>query len=138
MSELPPGFLLILGALLLPQLRRELQKVWMVALPVLSFVHLMVCHPVGHTVTWNLFGMELVPVHLDGLSRVVKFLTILLLLSGYEIPIISFFFATRQQQPYHNEDRCTQDADGNHYCLRFTFWVHDWGRRRFHSLPNLY
>ena len=41
MSSLPPGTLLILGALLIPLLRGKVRQGWLVVLPVLSFLHLL-------------------------------------------------------------------------------------------------
>ena len=40
-DSLPPGALLIVGALLFPALRGRLQQVWLVLLPVASFLHLL-------------------------------------------------------------------------------------------------
>ncbi|MEM9291216.1 MAG: Na(+)/H(+) antiporter subunit D [Acidobacteriota bacterium] len=69
---LPPGSLLILGALLLPLLRGRLLQGYLVALPVLSLGHLLLT-PVfdpSAAVTWSVLGLELNPVRLDGLSRI--------------------------------------------------------------------
>ncbi len=41
MTDLPPGGLLILGALLFPVLRGRLRQAWLVLLPVASFLHLL-------------------------------------------------------------------------------------------------
>jgi multicomponent Na+:H+ antiporter subunit D len=64
-----PGIVLILGALLLPVLKGNLRKVALVALPILSFVHLMGL-PDDYTLNVALFGLNLELVRVDKLSMV--------------------------------------------------------------------
>ena len=46
-DHLPPGSLLIIGALLVPLLRGRLQQGWMLLLTVLSALHLLIFLPAG-------------------------------------------------------------------------------------------
>ncbi len=69
MSSLPPGTLLILGALAVPFLQGRARQGWMLLLPVLSYLHLNGL-PADHTTTAMLFDMELTPVRVDRLSMV--------------------------------------------------------------------
>ena len=69
MSSLPPGTLLMLGALLVPFLRGLPLRAWILVVPVVSFLHLMVL-PLGTHSELQLFGMTLTPVRIDALSRV--------------------------------------------------------------------
>lgn len=69
MSSLPPGMILILGALLVPWLRSREQRICLLALPILSAIHLMFFVSAG-TVTFEFFGHTLTPVHVDKLSLV--------------------------------------------------------------------
>ena len=70
-ASLPPGSLLVLGALLLPLLRRwePLRRAWLLLLPLLSLAHLLSL-PLGTTVEWQVAGLDLEPIRVDGLSRV--------------------------------------------------------------------
>ncbi len=69
MSSLPPGSLLILGALLFPALRGRLRQAWLLLLPVASFAHLL---SLGDGTLWQLevFDYSLTPVRVDRLSLV--------------------------------------------------------------------
>jgi multicomponent Na+:H+ antiporter subunit D len=69
MSSLPPGTLLILGALAVPFLQGRARQGWMLLLPILSYLHLNGM-PADHTTTAMLFDMELTPVRVDRLSMV--------------------------------------------------------------------
>jgi multicomponent Na+:H+ antiporter subunit D len=70
MTSLPPGIILIFGALLLPFLPSVLRKVGLVGLPVLSFAHLWM-FPEGYTWQMQLFGeYTLTPIRVDALSLV--------------------------------------------------------------------
>jgi len=69
LAWLPPGSLLMLGALLVPLLRGRLRQAWWLALPLLSMAHLLSL-PVGTTVQLDLFDYTLVPVRVDRLSMV--------------------------------------------------------------------
>jgi multicomponent Na+:H+ antiporter subunit D len=69
MNSLPPGFILLFGALLLPLVPSLARKIGLVALPVLSFAHLWMM-PEGHTTTLELFNYTLTPIRVDKLSLV--------------------------------------------------------------------
>jgi len=66
---LPPGAILILGGLLVPLLPGRLKPWAGVVLPVLGFVHLLALDK-GFVRTLVVFGYELTPVRVDGLSLV--------------------------------------------------------------------
>jgi len=61
--------ILILGSLLVPLLRGKLRQAWMLALPILSWLHL-IGLPEGNLIELDLFGYALNPVRIDGLSLV--------------------------------------------------------------------
>lgn len=71
-DSLPPGTILLLGGLLVPLLRGKLQSAFLLALPVLSFLHLLhfagAPEPVLTELTF--FGYTLHPVRIDRLSLV--------------------------------------------------------------------
>ena len=68
-ESLPPGLLLIVGALLIPLLRGRALQVYMLALPVVGFWHITAL-PDGATVTFELFETyELVILRNDRLAR---------------------------------------------------------------------
>jgi len=66
-DSLPPGAILIVGALLLPLLKGRLQQAAFLALPLLSGLHLLSI-PAGTEVTTEIFGYELMPVRVDTLA----------------------------------------------------------------------
>ena len=68
-SSLPPGMVLIIGALLLSLLRGRVQQVALLVLPVLSALHLL-CLPHDVSMSREAFGLQLTLVHIDGLSLV--------------------------------------------------------------------
>ena len=70
MVSVPPGLILVLGCLLLPLLRGRWKKSALVALPVLSFIHLLFYFPDGTRMDFELFGYSLLPVHVDSLNLV--------------------------------------------------------------------
>lgn len=78
-NALPPAFVLILGALLVPLLRGRLKQAWMLLLPVLSFVNLLSI-PEGTHWAFSFMGYELALGHLDRLS----------LIFGYIFHLIAF------------------------------------------------
>jgi multicomponent Na+:H+ antiporter subunit D len=66
---LPPGAILILGGMLIPLLHSRV-KAWAgVVLPVVGFIHLLALEK-GFVRTIQVFGYELTPVRVDGLSLV--------------------------------------------------------------------
>jgi multicomponent Na+:H+ antiporter subunit D len=69
MSSLPPGFLLLLGAVVVPLLRGRVRSAYLLALPVLSFVHLLLI-PQGEYLQFELFDYTLTPVRIDALALV--------------------------------------------------------------------
>ncbi len=73
MTELPPATVMMLGALLLPLLRGRLQSIYMVALPLLSFVHLLQFSP-GTYGRIEFFDYALACVRVDKLSLVFGYI----------------------------------------------------------------
>lgn len=73
MAELPPGLILIFGALLVPLFRGHLRNAYMLALPILGFYGLFQIEPGMH---WPLsvFGYTLAPVRVDSLSLVFGYI----------------------------------------------------------------
>ena len=69
-DRLPPGSLLILGALLVPLLRGRMQQVWMLLLTALSGLHLLIFLPEGTQLELQLFHYALTPIRIDRLSLV--------------------------------------------------------------------
>ena len=71
LQGLPPGSLLILGALALPFLRRieGLRRAWLLLVPLASAWHLSTL-PLGTTFSFEVAGLQLTPVRVDALSRV--------------------------------------------------------------------
>lgn len=69
LGALPPGSLLMLGALLLLAMRGRAMQVAALFLPLLSAWHLLSL-PEGHSTTLSLFGQALVPTRVDRLSLV--------------------------------------------------------------------
>ncbi|MEM8792947.1 MAG: Na(+)/H(+) antiporter subunit D [Pseudomonadota bacterium] len=68
-SELSPGLILILGALLIPFLPGKLKVIWVVALPVLGLLQALSLEP-GLSGQIEVMGLELTTIRLDGLSRI--------------------------------------------------------------------
>ncbi len=66
---LPPGAILILGGMLVPLLPRRVKPWAGVVFPVLGFIHLLALEK-GFVQTLVVFGYELTPVRVDGLSLV--------------------------------------------------------------------
>ena len=69
MSSLPPATFLILGALLIPLLRGRVLSAYVLALPVLSFAHLLSL-PTGVSHEMSIFDYRLTLVRIDKLSLV--------------------------------------------------------------------
>ena len=96
MTELPPGLLLIVGAVIVPLIPRVMRNAYMLALPVIGFWGLLII-PEGVHFSFDIFGYTLSPVRVDGLS----------LLFGYIFHIaaaISIIFA------FHIKDTAQQMA----------------------------
>ena len=96
MIELPPGLLLIVGAVIVPLIPRVMRNAYMLALPIIGFWGLLII-PEGVHFSFDIFGYTLSPVRVDGLS----------LLFGYIFHIaaaISIIFA------FHIKDTVQQMA----------------------------
>jgi multicomponent Na+:H+ antiporter subunit D len=83
LQHLPPGTIIMLGALLIPFLPRKLQGWGAVVLPLLSAGHLLGYFSDGFTWTIDVMGNELMPIRVDKLS----------LLFGYIFHIAGFLSA---------------------------------------------
>ena len=73
MTELPPGLLLILGALPVALLRGWARNAVALAIPVVSAAHLFSL-PEGIPLTYSFFGLEATPVRIDRLSLVFGYI----------------------------------------------------------------
>ena len=71
-EALPPGMVLILGALLVPLLSGRARQAYMLLLPVLGFVQVVLL-PAGFVSSVQMFGYELTLVKVDQLSRVFAY-----------------------------------------------------------------
>jgi multicomponent Na+:H+ antiporter subunit D len=69
-DSLPPGMILIVGALIVPLLRGRLQQAALLLLPILSALHLVIFLPAGTSIGLEYFGYQLTPIHIDRLSLV--------------------------------------------------------------------
>ena len=69
-ANLPPGIILIVGALLLPLLKGRLRQLWWLLLPVASFAHLLLYLPAGSELSISVFDYELTLFRIDRLSLV--------------------------------------------------------------------
>ncbi len=69
LTHIPPGLILVIGALLLPLLPLAGRRIALVALPLLSGLHLLAI-PEGTELTFHLFEYVLEPVRVDRLSLV--------------------------------------------------------------------
>ncbi|MCP4037594.1 MAG: Na(+)/H(+) antiporter subunit D, partial [bacterium] len=65
---LPPGWILMLGALLVPLLRGPVRQAWMLALPVVGLLQVMGL-PLGSEITASFFDYELELMRFDALAR---------------------------------------------------------------------
>ena len=81
MTSLPPGLILILGALAVPLLRGWLRSGYVLALPVLSFLHL-VSLPHGTYLELDYFGLDIALVRVDRLSLVFGYIFHIAILLG--------------------------------------------------------
>jgi multicomponent Na+:H+ antiporter subunit D len=78
---LPPGAILILGGMLIPLLHSRV-KAWAgVVLPVVGFIHLLALEK-GFVRTIQVFGYELTPVRVDGLSLVFGYVFFIAAIMG--------------------------------------------------------
>ncbi|MEM7586823.1 MAG: Na(+)/H(+) antiporter subunit D [Acidobacteriota bacterium] len=72
-ASLPPGWILIVGALAIPLLKGRLQAAWMLLLPVLGFAQLLQLEH-GSTGQLQLLGYELTLMRVDRLSLVFGYI----------------------------------------------------------------
>ncbi len=70
MANLPPGSLIVLGALLVPLMRGRLRQLWTVGIPVASLLHLLLAFEDGSTLSMRFFDQPLTPIRVDRLSLV--------------------------------------------------------------------
>jgi len=73
LASLPPGLLLILGALVVPLLKGPVRAGWMLLLPVAGLLHLLVLQP-SVPFAVPLFGAALEPVRIDQLALVFGYI----------------------------------------------------------------
>ncbi len=80
-GELSPGLILILGAALVPFLGAHLRAVWILALPVIAFAHLLAFEHGLHGVV-DVFDLELTTLRVDRLSLIFGYIFLLATLLG--------------------------------------------------------
>jgi len=80
-SELNPGLILIVGALLIPVLPNVLRRLYMPAIPIVAFVHVLGL-PIGEFGQIQLFDMTLVTLRVDKLSLVFGYIFLIAALIG--------------------------------------------------------
>ena len=85
-AELPPGLILILGALLIPFLKGNLRSAYMLLLPLLGILQLVVLD-VGTFGTFSLFGLDLNHVRVDKLSLVFGYIFYIAAALGVSAPL---------------------------------------------------
>ncbi len=73
MTDISPGLILIIGALLVPLLRGRARSLFMLALPVLAFVHL-IALPYGLSGELEYLGLNLVTLRVDRLSSLFGYI----------------------------------------------------------------
>jgi multicomponent Na+:H+ antiporter subunit D len=73
MTELPPGIILILGAILVPFLRGNLRNIYMLALPIIGLSSLLLTSQ-NYQFEFNLFGYNISPVRIDSLSLIFGYI----------------------------------------------------------------
>lgn len=73
LALIPPGLILIIGAVLIPLFRGQIRNAYMLSLPILGLIGLM---QADEGVFWEfaLFGQMLAPVRIDGLSLVFGYI----------------------------------------------------------------
>lgn len=70
MSSLPPGSIILIGALLVVLMRGWVRRLWTVGIPIVSLCHLVWAHPDGNVLVAEFFGQQLTPIRVDRLSLV--------------------------------------------------------------------
>ncbi len=72
-DSLPPGWVLIVGALIIPLLKGKLQSAWMLLLPILGFAQLLTLEHGNHG-QLELFGYQLTLLRVDRLSLIFGYI----------------------------------------------------------------
>lgn len=80
-ADLSPGLILIVGALLVPFFRGNARAIYMMALPVIAFIHLLFFEPGMHG-QLQLAGLELITLRIDKLSLVFGYIFLIAALLG--------------------------------------------------------
>ncbi len=80
-NMLPPDFILVLGAALIPFLRGNAKKIYMLAIPVVAF-YVMMSMPEGNFWTVKFWGYDLILGRVDKLSRVFTYVFIIMAFLG--------------------------------------------------------
>jgi multicomponent Na+:H+ antiporter subunit D len=80
-DNLSPGLILIIGALLVPFLTGHLRAIYMLALPVFAFVHLLFFETGMHG-QFQLAGLDLITLRIDQLSLVFGYIFLIAALLG--------------------------------------------------------
>ncbi|MCG8688497.1 MAG: Na(+)/H(+) antiporter subunit D [Desulfobacterales bacterium] len=80
-NMLPPAFILVLGAVLIPFLRGNAKKIYMLAIPVVAF-YVMMSMPEGNFWTVKFWGYDLILGRVDKLSRVFTYVFIIMAFLG--------------------------------------------------------
>ncbi|MBK0398087.1 Na(+)/H(+) antiporter subunit D [Limibaculum sp. M0105] len=71
--EISPGLVIILGALLVPLLRSQMRRIWMLALPVIVFFYVLTLDHGQHGVI-TVFDLELTTLRVDRLSLIFGYI----------------------------------------------------------------
>ena len=73
-QHLPPGTIMMLGALLIPLLPKKTQGWSAILLPVLSMIHLLTAFSDGFLLNFSFMGNELTPIRVDRLSLIFGYI----------------------------------------------------------------
>jgi multicomponent Na+:H+ antiporter subunit D len=73
-QQLPPGTIMMLGALLIPLLPRKMQGWSAILLPILSLMHLLMAFSDGFILNFSFMGNELTPIRVDRLSLIFGYI----------------------------------------------------------------
>lgn len=81
MINAPPGIIFILGALLVPFLRGNIRKAYLLLLPLVAFVDLLYM-PHGTNYVFNFIGLDLIFARVDSLSMVFAYVFVIIAFIG--------------------------------------------------------
>ena len=73
-QHLPPGTIMMLGALLIPLLPKKFQGWSAILLPILSMMHLLMAFSDGFILNFSFMGNELTPIRVDRLSLIFGYI----------------------------------------------------------------